>query len=364
MICTVGISLKRGVKDGLEFGSSEMIQWMLSLSPEDRELGAEINSIASILKLNKFDFERNKLIFMVSDTEMGEKVGGILKEYFQKQKDLKFNDIEVVRIEGLDDQKPIEFKRKGLRNLVRELGKKIKEYGNRLIINATGGFKAQIAFALAIGQAVGVPVFYMFERFPQIIELPPLPLSLDSKFLLENYDMFKELKINGELEKEEFEDIFNKSYSNLPEKLKLLLDIETIDGKKYISLNPMGEVFTEALYIEFMEREKYMNLPDSNIPPNKKLHSKKSDHSVAFIEKYRSIIDKICEPSFVKAVYVKSYSQKYHRKRVAFRLFGDKIEGSFSNKGGSITFEVLTTASNDREREFAVYKLNKIFEDF
>ena len=46
-------------------------------------------------------------------------------------------------------------------------------------INATGGYKAPIAVAVLLGQALGVPVYYKHELFSEIIAFPPLPVALD-----------------------------------------------------------------------------------------------------------------------------------------------------------------------------------------
>src|SRR5437773_1205753 len=46
-------------------------------------------------------------------------------------------------------------------------------------LNATGGYKAQIAVAVLLGQALGVPVYYKHELFSEIIAFPPLPVALD-----------------------------------------------------------------------------------------------------------------------------------------------------------------------------------------
>ncbi|MGI5862875.1 MAG: putative CRISPR-associated protein [Myxococcales bacterium] len=70
----------------------------------------------------------------------------------------------------------------GLRNLVRAIGKIARDAGGPewVAINATGGYKAQIAVAVLIGQALGSPVFYKHERFEsEVIAFPPMPVSFD-----------------------------------------------------------------------------------------------------------------------------------------------------------------------------------------
>jgi putative CRISPR-associated protein (TIGR02619 family) len=56
---------------------------------------------------------------------------------------------------------------------------------------ATGGFKAEIAFANLIGFLLGVPVYYIHERFREIVELPRVPLSVDVQVVERHRDFFE-----------------------------------------------------------------------------------------------------------------------------------------------------------------------------
>ncbi|MEA2059529.1 MAG: hypothetical protein U9P10_03190 [Thermodesulfobacteriota bacterium] len=77
---------------------------------------------------------------------------------------------------------------------MRIIGEIVRAYGSeQILINATGGYKAQISFAGMIGQALDIPVCYMFERFAEVIELPPQPVSLDLGFWIENAGKHKGL---------------------------------------------------------------------------------------------------------------------------------------------------------------------------
>jgi len=361
MVCTVGASLMTNFEKNKalpQLGSKKALTWMLEQDPEsERSLGAEINSIASLIKLGILNQRRN-LILLVSDTPGGEMVGKILKEYFENHPDVGFEKVEVRTVEDLDDSRINDFKSKGLRNLVRELGRCIKEYQNRLVINATGGFKAQIAFALALGQAVGIPVYYRFEKFPKIIELPPLPLSLDVRLWEENMDLFHLLYLSGEVEEEELEKPVEKEFAQLDPRLTLLLDREHIDGKKYISLNPMGEVFVNAMEISINLSD--IKLKESDVPLEKRFVFRKPEHSEQFITKYRAFIEKIYSQPFVRKVIVTGFSQKFDRTLAVFKKRGSEILGTIGAKGGTLRVKVETTASNDLEMRAAVWRLNQL----
>ncbi len=68
--------------------------------------------------------------------------------------------------------------------------------------NTTGGYKAQIAIAVLIGQTLGVSAYYKHEKFPQIVAIPPMPVSFDYD-LLGHAGVLSSLEQNDILELEE-----------------------------------------------------------------------------------------------------------------------------------------------------------------
>jgi hypothetical protein len=54
-----------------------------------------------------------------------------------------------------------------------------RDQGDTVLINATGGFKAQIAYATLLGILYRVEVNYIHEDFGDIIQLPLVPISYD-----------------------------------------------------------------------------------------------------------------------------------------------------------------------------------------
>ncbi|MEM4408978.1 MAG: putative CRISPR-associated protein [Candidatus Caldarchaeum sp.] len=262
LICTVGTSLygnierledtnklKEYKKKGNFLGLSIEL---LKLNPRDRLLGAEINSISSLLEGKKMGASQ-ELHLMVSDTDDGKEVGEVLRHYYENTiEPFRFERVLTHTIEGLRDNDIKMFKNQGLRNLIKEIARIANEKGTeRLIINATGGYKAQISLAGLIGQALEIPVMYMFERFEEIIELPPQPLSFNFDLWLENYDGFETLSARDK-EPVPYEEV--KSLAD-NKKLKSLIDEETIDGKRYVSLNPVGELFHQSFTFKFRKEK-------------------------------------------------------------------------------------------------------------
>lgn len=104
----------------------------------------------------------------------------MIKTYLEREGfkpiEIKLNNLAVPKSE-LDVKKAQQLANKGLK----ELQSKVKKHIDRLLkkmpdlkiyINATGGFKAQIAVLYGIGKERGIPVYYMHEEYQTAIELP------------------------------------------------------------------------------------------------------------------------------------------------------------------------------------------------
>ncbi|MFM6355576.1 MAG: putative CRISPR-associated protein, partial [Planktothrix sp.] len=153
----------------------QLADGLAQLPGTTRLCGAEINSISDLIQRG-YCIEKCTLIFCHSATPDGENIAEILKYYYQSQG----HRTEPKKIEGLQDDQPKLFRTKGLRNLAKTISQIVREQTPRYCaINATGGYKAQIAIAVLMGQALGVPVYYKHERFSEIIAFPPMPIGLD-----------------------------------------------------------------------------------------------------------------------------------------------------------------------------------------
>lgn len=280
LICTVGTSLLGNLRRNQEEALAkknwqQLVFWLLDLPNTARECGAEINSIASICN-QKFLTNTFRLILLISETEDGKVIGEILRRYYENSKNpIRFECIEVRTIAGLRDDSISAFKQQGLKNLVREISEEAKKYSpETLAINATGGYKAQISFAGTIGQALGIPVYYLFEKFSETIELPPQPVSLDLAFWLENYTIFEEINNENTIEKTRLGD------SIADEAWRSLLDEESFDDVCYVSLSVVGVLFHERARLQFAKQEtKSLNLiPKVETEPDKKTICLRDDH--------------------------------------------------------------------------------------
>ena len=294
LICTVGTSLFNNLKraEGEINQAFSQQNWKQSalllnqLENTDRACGAEINSIARICQKNLLS-NHLKLIFLVSDTEDGKQIGQLLKLYYQNYKNpIQFETVEVKVLTGLRDDDVKAFRQEGLKNLVREISTQVQHSSSECIaINATGGYKAQISFAGMIGQALGIPVYYLFERFSEVIELPPQPIALDLGFWIDHYVIFEQLEAEETLVKSDLAYNFDSDYFNT------LIDEEKIDEIPVISLSATGMLFHARSRLQFQKKQTAILdlIPQDNTSPNHKPISLREDHGkdklIAFSQK-------------------------------------------------------------------------------
>lgn len=336
--------------------SKGMTLALLEMQPGDRRCGAEINSIHSILERG-YLAAKERLVFFVSDTDDGRFAGKVFSEYYlhTKNKD-RFPQVECRVIEGLTDDNIQRFRNEGLRNLVRLISAEVKKYGsNRIMINATGGYKAQISFAGMIGQALEIPVCYMHERFPEVIQLPPQPVALDLTFWLDHVDLFFDLEegMEGSI----------AAFIEKDERFQSLIDEASIDDAMIIALSPTGQLFHESFLYQF-ERQREAVLPKATdiMPMDKKILYEDKNHGRH--NGLEIILNRVRELPYVNRIYTHYYNPDLNepcRFRKSSRGKNDQIEGIFNNAGATTKYDILTTASNKRELSACIADLNNRF---
>ncbi|MCI0565375.1 MAG: hypothetical protein MN733_43475, partial [Nitrososphaera sp.] len=173
---------------------------------------------------------------------------------------------------------PKDFKVHGLRNLVRKAGEYIQRFGGPeyVAIDATGGYKAQIAIAVLLGQALNIPVFYKHEKFSEIIDFPPLPISLDYQILASNSDLLTDFERGKAFSSSEMD--------RLDDKLRVLLTEVTVDGESIYELGPIGQIYLTGFRIR---NPKPIELVDAE---NKKPPTFRDDH---YPDGFKEFVNKV-----------------------------------------------------------------------
>ncbi len=351
LICTVGTSLKGNVSNSkesairdpfLQCNAKGTALALASRPPDERLLGAEINSITSILDktiLNRRDF----LYLLVSETEDGKFIGEVLKQYYSRsQNQSRFDRAQVRVVEGLTDASAQRFRTEGLRNLVKEIAEVVKRHGaNNILINATGGYKAQISFAGMIGQALEIPVCYLFERFSEVIELPPQPISMDLSFWLEHVDVFFDLEGEG----------LDVHPVALDERFASLADEIEVDGHNLSALSAIGQLFHETFRYRFHLQREVLLPSASKLAREKKTITYEDKNS----GKHAGLVpwlEKILDIPYVERIYTHYYNPDLPLRNY-FRAskLGDfsQVEGGFSNGKATTKFDVITSAASQSE---------------
>ena len=366
VICTVGTSLFKPNLAGLKTDDpdptrkalaaafaagdwSAVTAGLLKLEPTERLCGAEINSLASLVGKEYAAPDAN-LVFCHSDTADGHAIGGILTKYFR---DLGHPLTQVRPVADLQDKDPKRFRTKGLRNLAKEVCKVIRDYGPpSCAINATGGYKAQIAVAVLMGQALGVPVYYKHELFDEIIAFPPMPVAFDFEAWMRVSGLLTALEQEPQ-PADELED-----YPDDAETIESLVNREEVDGRDYLELSATGQIFHETF------RERFRTHRDHVLPPavpsgqKKPPHFEDSGHMHA-VRGLEAFLQKLTDQVPQVARCVTYYSHPSLPRPSKFWVGSDGVVGQYGDGKALVKFRVETRATTRGQMAAVAAVLNE-----
>lgn len=329
----------------------EIAAQLRQIAPTERLCGAEINSVADLLTHEYTEKSRLHLLF--SDTVDGENIAAVLAAYFT----VDGWQVQTHRVEALSDQDPKTFRTRGLRNLAKILGERVREAGAEYCaINATGGYKAQIAIAVLMGQALGIPVYYKHERFDAIIPFPPMPVALDFSLWLQASGMFMALSKPNACEP------WERFHGEWDERFEPLVNREKIDGSDYLELSATGQIFHETFRSRF-QQQKRSSLP----PPAKQSEKQQPKLGTHGYRQAENPISHFLQKLTNERPYVRLCHSTYWNPNLPeanrFRLSGGEIEGIYSNGSWCVRFRVLTTAGEQGDLGVVVADLNEWLEE-
>lgn len=325
----------------------KMAEILAQLPGSLRLCGAEINSITDLITRH-YSQERSTLCFCHSDTAEGAQVARIIQYYYELQN----YPVKLYSIADLQDQDPKRFRTKGLRQLTKKISQIIRERGaDYCAINATGGYKAQIAIGVLMGQALGVPVYYKHEFFSEIIAFPPMPISLDHQLWMQHSGLLMALDRHAVLR---WADVEEDAWD---ERLETLVERVMIDGQMYLEISPTGQIFHETFQGRFTsERDQFLPPP---VPMARKTKPTLNDHNWGRV---RDVIVDWMERLTKECPYVQSCRTHYWNPSLSraalFRLKGQEIEGILSNGTWTVKIIVETSANTVGQREACIADLN------
>jgi putative CRISPR-associated protein (TIGR02619 family) len=370
LICTVGTSLIRpnleGLKRDLLDGKlppdrrplAEAYQagdWaavaraLVGLPAGERVCGAEINSIASMID-NGYVPADCGLFFLHSDTDDGRHIAAALAAWARAR---GHTPVESVAVPDLQDQDPKRFRTSGLRNLARLVCGVVRERSAAACaINATGGYKAQIAVAVLLGQALGVSVYYKHELFSEIIAFPPLPVALDFEVWMRASGLLYELERNAQPAPAAlYACDWDEKYESLVERVR-------IDGEDYLELSAAGQIFHDTF------RERFRSARDQVLPPpvppgqKRPPRLEKAGWPGEHPEVERFLARVTAEVPQVAHCATFYYNPSLP-ERTRFRQGGDGVEGIYSDGRYTVKFRVESSARTPGQQAAVAAALNE-----
>lgn len=142
---------------------------------------AELNSLnAKTNFLEKTNGNPFGITLVYTDTQIGKFSATMIKTFLERKGfkpiEVKLNNLAIPK-EELDAKKAQKLVNKGLQELQTKIKKHIEKLTKKtpdlnIYINATGGFKAQVAILYGLGKELNIPVYYMHEEYQNAIELP------------------------------------------------------------------------------------------------------------------------------------------------------------------------------------------------
>ncbi|MEW6140289.1 MAG: putative CRISPR-associated protein [Thermodesulfobacteriota bacterium] len=345
----------REIKDAYESSMYGRLAGLLvKLPPELRLCGAEINSIAAMVKKGFLPENRQSLILLVSDTTEGSAIGEILSRYFEASHcPIRFERCEIETVSGLQDEQPLLFQREGLPNLVRLLGKHYRKWGGTIAINATGGYKAQIALAVAFGQAAGSTVYYKHERFDQIIRFPQIPFTLDLSLVEEHKKLWADLAEPGaSFDRQTINTLLPPDENFREQVLPLLESIEEGPSSLY-SLSALGMVYWET----FLSKHPDLTLRPSKVSARRGCRFRDDHYPIGFKEHVERFYKAF--PDYVSECHSMPYDGQAAIENT-FYIYNKQIIGGYLDKNRfGARFAVMSSAENQLERQWLVQEFNK-----
>lgn len=171
-LVSVGTSLLRNAARDLKRtpGDTDLDNYLAHTAPST--VSAENNALERELASG------DRIVFFYSATDDGARCAGALCRHYRRAG----YETEAIEVPELRVERGFE---RGLRHFVHLLSARIvdeRRAGRAVLINATGGFKAQTGLATLVGVLHRVPVYYIFETQAHNVRLPALPLAWDASF--------------------------------------------------------------------------------------------------------------------------------------------------------------------------------------
>lgn len=321
-------------------------QYLARMEQAGRVLGAEVASLNALLQSKRFAGIR-RLWLLSSATGEGQGSAAMIERIAS----LRYGtQCKTVSIENLTHERFDRFRIVGLRNLVSALAEIIGEVSARqLVIDATGGYKAQTAIATVVGLAFGVPVVYRFEEFPNFIELPPLPVTIDDSLVPENLDIFRRDTVPRDVLVARFGEPLNESNPGYAQFRVYVSEPVQIDREEYFEVSPLGQLLYERWRLS--QRPQAPSLPPA---PHQRGPNWGDHHWPSGVDAFARGL--LAQHPWIKRIDTRSAKGRSHENGVSYRFEHQStgvppIECTYVSDNFPAVLVLKTTASSVREQE-------------
>lgn len=165
---------------------------------EARDASAELNSLLTWQRKNNVKSQECYCYLVHTDTIFGYMAASLLEEWLNNN---NYQGVFVQRIESLNTNSLDSFE-DGLSNLVKWFSDiKNNFYGDTIVFNTAGGFKAVSGFAQVLGTFWADKTIYKFESGEEVLEIPKLPIiwsEIDK--IKDNFEEYRKISLNIPLE--------------------------------------------------------------------------------------------------------------------------------------------------------------------
>ncbi len=269
VITTTGTSLLtnavRDLKKSKETLTDEELRHRFQQVGEEKA-SAETNSLSKIASSD------SEIILLYTATLDGSRCAKTIEQYLHSKNQAVSS--KELPLEYNEQQ----FESHGLRQLVNILIEEINKAqraGKEVVINATGGFKAEIAYTTMVGMIFQVPVKYIYEGFQNPITFPSLPVTWNVDVLLEYMPFFEWIDSDCRKTTEVEQRLKSIPETDKP-RIQQLLSVP--DSENYIFLSPAGQILWN--HVKKQKEVVINDPPASNVPTEEKISNslRKSAH--------------------------------------------------------------------------------------
>ncbi|NEO54051.1 MAG: putative CRISPR-associated protein [Okeania sp. SIO3B5] len=261
-----------------------------------KNVGAEKAS-AETKSLLKIASPEDEVVLLYTKTHNGELCA---REVYRYLKSKKWSNIRLRELPLEENE--AQFERRGLRELVNILIEEItkaQRENQEVIINATGGFKAEIAYTTIVGMIFQVPVKYIYQFFQEPVTFPTLPISWNVNLLLEYEDFFAWIdeEPRKDVEVEQRLKAIPKLERNQVQQLLL-----PADENDEIMLSAAGDILWKRVAQQRELAELIEDAPPSEIPNADKIASSIAEDKHHFPKGTREFAKKVAQVEAVEEI--------------------------------------------------------------